>query len=73
MGATSNPVSQALTGLQVALDDPATPDEVIRQRITDVRTAREKARRELDAAQKDLRLLLTAEQDAVLVGLGYLD
>ena len=35
--------------------------------------ARQKAQTNLEAAQKDLRQLLTADQQAVLLSLGYLD
>jgi hypothetical protein len=38
-----------------------------------VRKTRQKVRGDLDAAQKDLLQLLTAEQEAVLVSLGLLE
>jgi len=67
------PLGQAKADLKAALDDPKTPDEEIRKRVAALRSQRQKARADLDAAQKDLLLLLTADQEAVLVSLGYLD
>jgi hypothetical protein len=68
-----DPSAQLRTDLQAALDDPkASPDE-IREKLAALRKAREKAKADLAAAQKDLLELLTAYQEAVLVNLGYLD
>ena len=47
--------------------------QVIREKESGVRAAREKGRADLAAAQRDLVLLLTAGQEAVLVALGILD
>lgn len=69
----NNALSQAQSDLQAALKDPKHTDKEIQEKVAAVRQARQRARAELDAALKELRLLLTAEQEAVLVGLGYLD
>ncbi|MGA2496379.1 MAG: hypothetical protein ABSH20_01475 [Tepidisphaeraceae bacterium] len=59
--------------MQVAIgNEQSTPDE-IRERLTAFRMVRKKAQCELDAAQKDLLLLLIPDQEAVLVSLRYLD
>ena len=68
-----DPSAQLRADLQAVLDDPkASPDE-IREKLAALRKAREKAKADLEAAQKDLLELLTAYQEAVLVNLGYLD
>jgi hypothetical protein len=38
-----------------------------------VRTARQKAQGDLAAAQSDVRQIITPQQDAILIGLGYLE
>jgi hypothetical protein len=50
----------------------ATPDEY-REQLAAYRAARAKAQRDLEAAQKDLLLLLTPDQEALLVTLRCLD
>jgi hypothetical protein len=68
-----DPSAQLRADLQTALDDPkASPDE-IREKVAALRKARENAKADLAAAEKDLLELLTAYQEAVLVNLGYLD
>jgi hypothetical protein len=66
-------VLQALTELQSALDDTSTTPAQLKERVAAVRLARQKARDKLVAAQKELLELLTPDQEAVLVRLGYLD
>ena len=69
----SNVVAEALHTLQIVVgNEQSTPDEV-RERLAAFRMVRKKAQHELDAAQKDLLLLLTPDQEAVLVILRYLD
>jgi hypothetical protein len=41
--------------------------------VAAVRLARRKARERLEAAKKELLDLLAPDQEAILVGLGYLD
>lgn len=64
---------QALTDLLGAVTDAKTTPEQLQQKLAAVRAARQKARADLAAAQKDLLELLTADQEAVLVDLGFLD
>jgi len=66
-------VMQALTDLQTAVTDPNATPVQIREKESAVRSARGKARADLADAQRDLVQLLTASQEAVLVGLGILD
>jgi Spy/CpxP family protein refolding chaperone len=73
-GATANdPISLARAELRTVLAEPKSTPAEIKAKVTAVRKAREKVRAELDAAVKDLLLLLSPEQEAVLVSLGYLD
>ena len=72
-GGSNNAVSQALTGLRTTLADPNAAPEQIKEKVTALRSVRRKAAAELSAAQKDLLLMLTVDQEAVLVDLGYLD
>ena len=53
-------------------DSQATEDQ-IKEKLATVRATRKKARVDLDAAQKDLRELLTTQQESILVALGYVD
>ena len=66
-------IAQAQTDLQAAVNDPKASPEDIKEKVAALRKAREKAKADLEAAQRDLVELLTAYQEAVLVGLGYLD
>lgn len=72
-GGGDSVVNQALNELQTAIDDPKTTPAQLSEKVAAVRAARKKAREKLDATQKDLLQLLTPEQEAVLVRLGYLD
>jgi hypothetical protein len=64
---------QAQADLRAALDDPRAAPDSIREKVAALRQARQKARAALDAASKDLVELLTPDQEAVLVSMGYLD
>jgi hypothetical protein len=55
-----------------AADAKASPEQ-IEQKIAAVRKAREKARADLKAAESDLQQLVTPEQEAMLIALGYLE
>jgi hypothetical protein len=68
-----NSVQILLADLQALLADKSTTDKQLFDKLTAIRSARAKAARDLDAAQKDLKLLLTTDQLAVLVSLGYMD
>jgi len=69
----NNAVTQALTELRTVVIDPNATAEQIKEKTAVVRTTRQKAKSDLAAAQKDLIPLLTQDQEAVLVVLGYLD
>jgi hypothetical protein len=70
---SNNAVMQKLAELQKTLADPKAKQEELKEKIAAVRNERKRARAELEAAQKDLRLLLTSDQEALLIGLGCLD
>jgi hypothetical protein len=66
-------VALALTELTAALSKTNTPTGEIQEKVAAVRTARQKAKADLAAAEKNLRQLLTTDQETVLVSLGYLE
>jgi hypothetical protein len=72
-GGSSSAVMQKLVELRTTLADPNGTAEQLKEKITAVRNARQKAKAELAAARKDLLDLLTVDQEAVLVSLDYLD
>ena len=69
----ASPVQKAQRELSTALENKDTPAEEISKKLTALREAREKGRAELAAAQKELKEVLTARQEAVLVTFGMLD
>jgi Spy/CpxP family protein refolding chaperone len=70
---TTNGLTQAQADLRALLAEAKRSAADVEQKVAAVRQARRKVRDELDAAQKDLLKLLTAEQEAALVGLGHID
>ena len=64
---------QKLMDLRTACADPNMTIEQLKEKTASVREARQKAKAELAAARKDLLELLTLDQEAALVSLGYLD
>jgi Spy/CpxP family protein refolding chaperone len=72
-GGSSNAISRAQNDLKTLLNDSKHSAAEVREKMAAVRAARQQARADLEAAQRDLVPLLTAEQEAVLVSLGYLD
>ena len=72
-GERGGAVMQALADLQAAAADPKTSPKLLKEKVAAVRSSRQKAKAELEAAQKDLLKLLTPDQEAMLIGLGYLD
>jgi hypothetical protein len=66
-------IALALADLQAATANPKTPPDELQKKVAAVRLARQKARDRLEAAKKELLELLAPDQEAVLVGLGYLD
>jgi len=69
----NNAVSTALAELTSTLADATSTPEQVKAKLAAVRIARQKAASDLAAAQKALLPLLTADQEATLVSLGYLD
>jgi hypothetical protein len=65
--------SKAARDLREALDNKETPADQIVTKLAALREARNKAKAELEAAQKDLQSVLTPRQEAVLVAAGTLD
>ena len=72
-GGPGNAVTQALMELRTVAVDPNATTEQIKEKAAAVRTARQKTKADLAAAQKNLVQLLTQDQEAMLVVLGYLD
>jgi Spy/CpxP family protein refolding chaperone len=72
-GMNTNVIRQAQTELQTVLKESKHSAAEVREKMAAVRAARQRARADLEAAQRDLTPLLTTEQEAVLVSLGYLD
>ena len=72
-GGGGGAVVHALSDLQATLADAKTTPEQIQDKLAALRAARQKARAELAAAQKDILELLTPDQEAILVNLGLLD
>jgi hypothetical protein len=66
------PLSKAIADLQAAVADKAPTEELMR-RVGLVRELRDKARADYSTAQKDLKELLTARQEAILVSTGILE
>ncbi len=66
-------VEKAQTQLRTVLDNTASTPDQIKTQLTALRTAREKAKQQLAAAQQDLRKIITIRQEAVLVMMGTLD
>jgi len=66
-------VSKAAAELKAAVDDKSTPPAVLSQKLAALRDAKEKAKANAAAAQKELKEVLSARQEAVLVSMGMLD
>jgi hypothetical protein len=66
-------VAAASDDLRKAVADKSTSPEDLAKKITALREAKEKAKSDLAAAQKELRELLSARQEAVLITNGILD
>ena len=72
-GGQDGAVTQALANLRAALADPKTTPQELQEKVSEVRAARQRVRRDLAIAEKDLLELLTVDQEATLVSLGYID
>ncbi len=66
-------VEKAAEALNTTLENPSASADQIKQQLTALRAAREKAKQELAAARQDLRQILTVRQEALLVVDGTLD
>jgi hypothetical protein len=67
------PVGKVTDELRKVLENKEAKSEEIKAKLTVLREAREKAKKELAKAQQDLRQGLTARQEAQLVLMGLLD
>lgn len=66
-------VGKASQDLRTTLEDKNAAPETISKKLASLREAREKARKDVADAQKDLKEILTQRQEAVLVINGMLD
>ena len=66
-------VAKASADLRTTLENKDAPADDIKTKLAALRDAREKARAELQAAQKELKEVLTQRQEAVLVTNGMLE
>ena len=66
-------VEKAGQALQKVLDNKDAPAEEIKTALAGVREARAAAKKELEAAQEDLRKVLTVRQEARCVSMGILE
>jgi len=66
-------VGKASADLRAALENGDTPADTLAKKLATLREAREKARAEVQAAQKELKEVLTQRQEAVLVTNGMLE
>ena len=69
----TTPVAKASADLRTALDNKDTPAEDIAKKLAALREARDKARADLTAVQKELKEVLTQRQEAVLVTMGMFE
>jgi hypothetical protein len=67
------PVAKASADLRTTLENKDAPADEIKTKLAALRDARQKARDELQAAQKELKEVLTQRQEAVLVTNGMLE
>jgi hypothetical protein len=67
------PIAKASADLRTTLENKDAPADEIAKKLAALREAREKARSELTAAQKELKEVLTQRQEAVLVTNGMLE
>jgi hypothetical protein len=71
--ADASPPQRAMEQVRAALDAPATSDADLVEKLTAMRAARDAARAELAAAQKELHAACSTRQEAVFVTLGLLE
>ena len=66
-------LAQSLTDLQKAIADPEATDKQLLDLLKVVRSARQKAKADFDAAQQELLLVLTPDQQVVLTNMGLIN
>ena len=66
-------VAKASAELRTALENKDTAADEIAKKLASLREARDKARADLLATQKELKEVLTQRQEAVLVTMGMLE
>jgi hypothetical protein len=75
-GADQQPTTEtgkASADLRTALENKDTPADDIAKKLAAYREARDKGRAQLQAAQKELKEILTQRQEAVMVNMGMLE
>jgi hypothetical protein len=72
-GGPDSAVVVALAALRTALADPKTTPQALQEKVADVRAVRHRVQRDWANAQQDLLEMLTADQEAMLVSLGYIE
>jgi hypothetical protein len=65
-------LAQAIGDLSAALADTSTTPDQLKERLAIVRDARAKTQADVEAARRELLLILTTDQEAALVAQGYL-
>ncbi|MBN1805905.1 MAG: hypothetical protein JW837_11700 [Sedimentisphaerales bacterium] len=66
-------IEKVTEGLRTLLENTSATPEQIKQQLTTVRAAKEKAKQQLAVAQKELREVITLRQEAQCVMMGILD
>ena len=68
-----SPVAEKAKDLQTTLDNKEAKPEEIKAKLAALREAKAKAKEEVTKAQSELREIITARQESVLVMMGVLD
>jgi hypothetical protein len=72
-GELATPPGKAMQEVRVAVEDKQVSDEQMTKKIAAFRETRDKARGELEAAQKELKGALTPKQEGVLLMMGLIE
>jgi hypothetical protein len=72
-GTEQTEVEKATEGLRTLLENTSATPEQIKNQLTVLRAAKEKAKQQLAVAQKELRQIITLRQEAQCVMMGILD
>jgi len=72
-GREQSEVEKATEGLRTLLENTSATPEQIKNQLTVLRGAKEKAKQQLAVAQKELRQIITVRQEAQCVMMGMLD